>query len=165
MSTALPASLKPGALRAAQAVSCVTVGLAIAGLPVALACALGGVTDASAQAAVLAAALLAGSIPFAATGFLIALLIAPSAAPAIINLIYLPLSHASGVWIPVRELPHWLQLLASALPTYHLSQLALAVFGLDFASGGALHRAVLGGLPVLMLAAASVTFRRKEANA
>jgi ABC-2 type transport system permease protein len=165
MPTALSASLNPGAPRAAQAVSCVTASLIIAGLPVALTCAPGGVTDASAQAAVLAAAVLAGSIPFAATGFLIALLIAPSAAPAIINLIYLPLSFASGFWMPVRELPHWLQVLAPALPTYHLSQLALSVFGLAPSSGGPLHWAVLGRFAVLMLAAAWITFCRKEATA
>jgi ABC-2 type transport system permease protein len=66
--------------------------------------------------------------------------------------------------MPLSMLPHWLQVVAPALPTYHLAQIALAVFGFAPASGMALHWAVLGGFTVLMLAAAWITFQRSEAN-
>ena len=146
----------------AKVVSCAAFGLIIASVLMALGTALGGITISGAQAAALAGVVLAGSIPFAAMGFLIALLVPANAGPAIINLIYLPLSFASGFWLPVRALPHWLQVAAPALPTYHLAQIALAVFGLAPASGMVLHWAVLGAFTLLMLAAAWITFLRKD---
>lgn len=146
----------------AKIVSCAAFGLIIASVLMALGSALGGISISGIQAAALAGVVLAASIPFTAMGFLIALLVPPNAGAAIINLIYLPLSFASGFWMPVRDLPHWLQLAAPALPTYHLAQIALAVFGLAPASGMALHWAVLGGFTVLMLGAAWITFRRRE---
>jgi ABC-2 type transport system permease protein len=150
------------ALLGAKVVTCAAFGLIIASVLMALGTALGGITITGAQAAALAAVALAASIPFASMGFLLALLVPPNAAPAIINLIYLPLSFASGFWMPLRALPHWLQVVAPALPTYHLAQIALAIFGLAPASGMALHFAVLGGFTLLMLAAAWITFLRRE---
>jgi len=89
----------------------------------------------------------------------------PNAGPGIINLIYLPLSFASGFWMPESMLPHWLQAVAPVLPTYHLAQIALAIFGFAPATGMAVHWMVLGGFTVLMLAAAWITFVRSEAKA
>jgi ABC-2 type transport system permease protein len=149
----------------AKVVSCAAFALIIVSVLVALGTSLGGVSITYAQAAALAGIALAGSIPFAAMGFLIAFLVPPNAGPGIINLIYLPLSFASGFWMPVRLLPHWLQLVAPALPTYHLAQIALAVFGFAPAGGMAVHWAVLGGFTVLMVGAAWITFARSEANA
>jgi ABC-2 type transport system permease protein len=149
----------------AKGVSCAAFALIIVSVLMALGTSLGGVSITYAQAAALAGIALAGSIPFAAMGFLIAFLVPPNAGPGIINLIYLPLSFASGFWMPVRFLPHWLQLVAPALPTYHLAQIALAVFGFAPAGGMAVHWAVLGGFTVLMVGAAWITFARSEANA
>lgn len=149
----------------AKVVSCAAFGLIIAMVLVLLGSTLGGVTVTGAQAAALAGVVLAGAIPFTAMGFLIAYLVPPNAGPAVINLIYLPLSFASGFWMPVRALPHWLQAVAPALPTYHLAQIALAIFGFASPAGMALHWAVLVGFTVLMLAAAWITFLRSEAKA
>jgi ABC-2 type transport system permease protein len=157
--------MPPVAFLGAKLVSCAAFALIIATVLVALGSALGGIRIGILQAAELAGVVLAGSIPFAAMGLLLALLVAPSAGPAIINLIYLPLSFASGFWMPVRLLPHWLQAVAPALPTYHLAQIALAIFGFAPAAGMARHWAVLGGFTVLMLAAAWITFACREANA
>jgi ABC-2 type transport system permease protein len=148
----------------AKVASCAAFGLIITILLILLGGSLGGVTITVTQAAALAAIAVAGSIPFAAMGFLVACLVPPNAGPGIINLIYLPLSFASGFWMPLSMLPHWLQVVAPALPTYHLAQIALAVFGFAPAAGMALHWAVLGGFTVLMLAAAWITFLRSEAN-
>ncbi|MHB8812696.1 MAG: ABC transporter permease [Steroidobacteraceae bacterium] len=149
----------------AKVVSCAAFGLIIATLLMLLGTALGGITLTAAQAASLAGLAIAGSIPFAAMGFLVACLVPANAGPGIINLIYLPLSFASGFWMPVSMLPHWLQALAPALPTYHLAQIAFAALGLAPANGMALHWAVLGGFTLLMLAAAWINFLRSEAKA
>jgi len=149
----------------AKVVSSAAFGLIIATLLILLASSLGGVTVTASQAAALASVAIAGSIPFAAMGFLVAYLVPPNAGPGIINLIYLPLSFASGFWMPVSMLPHWLQVVAPALPTYHFAQIALALLGLAPTTGMALHWAVLGGFTLLMLAAAWITFLRSEANA
>lgn len=148
----------------AKVASCAAFGLIIAIVLILLGSSLGGITITARQAAALAGVALAGSIPFAATGFLVAFLVPPNAGPGVINLIYLPLSFASGFWMPVSMLPHWLQVMAPWLPTYHLAQIALAVFGLAPASGMALHWTVLGGFTVLMLVAAWINFLRSEAN-
>ncbi len=123
----------------------------------------GGVTVSLDQAARLAVIMLLGSIPFTALGLLIGLLVPANAGAGLINLIYLPLSFASGFFIPLRMLPHWVQRVAPALPTYHLAQLALAVFGFAPRSGALLHWLVLAGFSLLMFGAAWITFARREA--
>ncbi len=149
----------------AKVASCAAFALIIATLLILLGTALGGITLTGTQAAALAGIAIAGSIPFAAMGFLVAYLVPPNAGPGIINLIYLPLSFASGFWMPVSLLPHWLQAVAPALPSYHLAQIALASCGLAPANGMGVHWAVLGGFTLLMVAAAWITFLRSEANA
>ncbi|MGH8299150.1 MAG: ABC transporter permease [Steroidobacteraceae bacterium] len=149
----------------AKVASCAAFGLIIAIVLMLLGVTLGGITVTGHQAAALAGVALAGSIPFAAMGFLIAYLVPPNAGPAVINLIYLPLCPASGFWMPLSTLPHWLQVAAPALPTYHLAQIALATLGFAPASGMALHWAVLGGFTLLMLGAAWITFLRSEQKA
>jgi ABC-2 type transport system permease protein len=64
-------------------------------------------------------------------GLAIGYLAKPNSAPALVNLIYLPLSFCSGLWIPIFMLPHFLQQVAKALPPYHISQLALNAIGMS----------------------------------
>jgi ABC-2 type transport system permease protein len=45
-----------------------------------------------------------------------------NAAPAVANLIYLPMSFASGIFIPLSAMPSFLQKIAPYLPTYHYAQ-------------------------------------------
>ncbi|GGG91631.1 ABC transporter permease [Silvibacterium dinghuense] len=109
---------------------------------------------------------LAGAIPFASMGLLVSLLVPPTAGPGIINLIYLPMSFASGLWMPLDVLPKWMQHVAPALPAYHFAQIALHIFG--FArSGSSLsgHWEALLGFTCLMLGAAWLVFSRREAKA
>jgi ABC-2 type transport system permease protein len=72
------------------------------------------------------AVLLVGSLPFALLSLAVGFLASSSAAVAILNAILFPMSIASGLWIPLDTLPGWVQTIATFLPTYHLSQLALA---------------------------------------
>jgi ABC-2 type transport system permease protein len=90
----------------------------------------GGVRLPVATAAKLIGILVAGSIPFSAMGLAIGYFAKPNSAPSVVNLICLPMSFCSGLWIPLFLLPHGLQTLAKFLPPFHLSQLALNAVGL-----------------------------------
>lgn len=108
---------------------------------------------------------LLGSVPFAAMGMLVSVLVPANSAPGIINLIYLPMSFASGFWMPITLLPHWLQRIAPALPTYHLAQLALAIIGAAQPGSTIIHFQALAGYTLVMLGAAWIIFNRSEARA
>ncbi|TNC20279.1 hypothetical protein FHE66_01355 [Georgenia sp. 311] len=73
---------------------------------------------------VLVATLVGGVLAFAPLGFAIAYLARPRAATVIANLVFLPLSFASGFFFPLSELPDVLARVAPWLPTYHFGQLA-----------------------------------------
>lgn len=75
----------------------------------------------------LLATLVLGTLPFCALGLAVGMYAGAQSATAIINLIYLPVAFLSGLWVPLRLFPHWLQTLAPALPAYHLSQIALGI--------------------------------------
>ena len=49
--------------------------------------------------------LVLGAIPFCALGLGLGYLVGPNSAPPIVNLIYLPMSFLSGLWIPFEVLP------------------------------------------------------------
>ena len=107
-----------------------------------------------------------GSVSFASMGLLLALLVPANAAPGVVNLIYLPMSYLSGLWMPIRMMPHWLQQIAPALPTYHLAQLMLSIFGYqETGSSLTTHWNQLIGFTLLMAGLSWVVFQRKERNA
>jgi ABC-2 type transport system permease protein len=68
--------------------------------------------------------LLLGMIPFLCMGFAFGYLAGPTAAVAVINLIFLPMSFGSGIFIPVSQLPDFISKVAPYLPMYHLGHLA-----------------------------------------
>jgi ABC-2 type transport system permease protein len=150
----------------AKVMGCAAFAIIIVGLLLLLGVTLGGVTVTAAQVLELCGVIVAGSVPFTAMALLVALLVPPNSGPGIINLIYLPMSFASGFWMPVKYLPHFLQAIAPALPTYHLAQLALGIFGLAQPGGSMVqHWEVLFGFTLLMLGAAWIIFTRMEAKA
>lgn len=71
-----------------------------------------------------------GVLPFCALGMLVGTLVKGQGAPGVINLIYLPMSFLSGLWIPLPALPQALQHIAPIWPSAHLQQLALSSLGL-----------------------------------
>lgn len=75
------------------------------------------------------ACLLAGALPFIGLGLAIGYVTGPNSAPALANLVYLPLSFASGLFIPPNQLPPFVQRIAPFLPTYHAGQLAWSALG------------------------------------
>ncbi|HLJ77306.1 MAG TPA: ABC transporter permease [Acidobacteriaceae bacterium] len=149
----------------AKIISCACFGVVIVAALVLLGVTLGGAHVSLLQALELAGVILAGSVPFTAMALLIALLVPANSGPGIINLVYLPMSFASGFWMPVSILPHFIQKLAPALPTYHLAQLALGIFGEAQPGHAFTHWEALTGFTLLMLGMAWIIFTRGEAKA
>jgi ABC-2 type transport system permease protein len=149
----------------AKCASAVAFGLVIVSILTVIATTLGGVSLSSNELFKMLGITIVGSVTFASMGLLLALLVPANAAPGIVNLIYLPMSFLSGLWVPIRFMPHWLQSFAPALPTYHLSQLMLHIFGYADSMSLAAHWNALAGFILLMLGLSWLIFHRKEQNA
>jgi ABC-2 type transport system permease protein len=102
-----------------------------------------------------------GVLPFCAIGLFIGSVVSGQGAPALINLLYLPMAFLAGLWMPLSALPPFFADFAPLWPAYHLAQIALSVVGM--ADGGRV------GVHVLVLAAVSALFlglaRRRLARA
>lgn len=109
----------------------------------------------------LAAALVLGAAPFCALGLAVGYLAGPNSAPPMVNMIYLPMAFASGLWMPLNILPKFVQDIAPFLPPYHLAQLALSAAGMS-PDPAAKHVFALVGFTVLFLLLAGVGFLRDE---
>lgn len=90
-----------------------------------------------------------GVLPFAALGLWLGCLVGGEGAPAVINLVYLPMAFLSGLWLPLSMLPAVLSQLAQLWPAYHLAQIALRVVGKDAGQPLILHVAVLALVTVV----------------
>ncbi len=110
----------------------------------------------------LLATLVAGSLPFSALGLAIGYFAGPQSAPGVINLIYLPMSFCSGLWVPYMFLPKVVRQIALALPPYHLSQLALGVVGAGNHDAAATHWEVLLAFTLICLGVARIGFQRDQ---
>jgi ABC-2 type transport system permease protein len=104
----------------------------------------------------------AAAIPFSCLGLAMAFLVPPAAAGGIANLIYLPMSFLSGLWMPLRFLPHILQTIAPIFPTYHLAQLMYAALGAPSIGNSLSHWLSLFGFTLVMLGVSWLAFRRLE---
>ena len=102
-----------------------------------------------------------GVLPFCAIGLFVGSAVSGQAAPAIINLVYLPLSFLSGLWLPLSVLPPFLRDIAPLWPAYHLGQLASAAVRQPSSGATLVHVAALAATALLFLALA----RRKLARA
>ncbi|MCC5853266.1 MAG: ABC transporter permease [Alkalimonas sp.] len=108
----------------------------------------------------LALTLLLGTLPFAFIGLIVGLSMSDKAAPAMVNLLYLPMAFLSGLWVPITMLPQLLQQLAWLWPSYHVSQIGLKVIAMDQAHALWLHLLILLISSLLLAALASWLFRR-----
>ena len=150
----------------AKCASAVAFGVIIVSVLTVIGTAFGGVSLTGAELGKMLGLTLAGSISFASMGLLLALVIPANAAAGVVNLIYLPMSYLSGLWMPIRFMPHWLQMIAPALPTYHLAQLMLSIYGYqEKGSSVAAHCNALIGFTLVMLGLCWMLFSRRERNA
>jgi ABC-2 type transport system permease protein len=124
--------------------------------------ALGGVRMPVLDFAKLLAVLVAGSLPFSAMGLALGYFTGPNSAPATINLIYLPMSFCSGLWVPFMFLPKFVRQIALVLPPYHLSQLALGIVGAGRHESAATHWEVLLAFTMICLGVARLGFQRDQ---
>jgi ABC-2 type transport system permease protein len=114
------------------------------------------------QVLTLSIILVFGGLPFCLLGLTLGLLLKAESAPAVVNLVYLPMSFVSGLWIPITMLPNFLQSLAEFLPPYHLSQLALKVVALDTGGSVGKHLAILALFSIVFFGLAIMAFNEKS---
>lgn len=112
--------------------------------------------------AALLGTLLLGALPFCALGVALGYASGPNSAAAVVNLVYLPMVFASGLWIPIEQLPGFMQRLAPFLPPYHYAQLALGTMGADRGGAAWLHLLALLAFTALFLGVALWAYRRDE---
>jgi ABC-2 type transport system permease protein len=108
----------------------------------------------------LAAALVAGTAPFALLGVAIGYWAPPRGALPIANLLYLVLSYAGGLWFRPQHLPHLVERASHFLPTRALADvLAAPALGaaMPWRSWGA-----LAGFAGVFCAVATLGYRRDE---
>jgi ABC-2 type transport system permease protein len=127
-----------------------------------LALAFGGVELAPDTWLLVALAVVLGAVPFCAFGLLLGSLGSPNAAPALVNLVHLPMAFLSGMWIPIQGLPPALRQAARFLPGYHYTQLALKPLGADLGQAAWLHVGVLAAFGLACLAGAAWLWSREE---
>lgn len=154
--------MPPFAYFAAKVAMAMTFSAIVVALLFLLGTTLGGVHLTAAETVKLLGTLVVGSLPFCAMGLAIGYFCGPNSAVAVINLIYLPLSFCSGLWVPLMFLPKLLQRFAHLLPPYHLAQLALSVFGGGQNESNWIHWEVLAGFTLICLGVARIGFQRDE---
>lgn len=122
----------------------------------------GGVSLATTQWISTFVVLLTGVLPFCVIGLLIGLLVKAQAAAAVVNLIYLPMSFLSGLWIPVMQFPELLQKIATFLPPFHFAQLVLKIQGSDIGMAWWIHVLALIAYTIVFGLLAVRAFRHAE---
>jgi ABC-2 type transport system permease protein len=88
-----------------------------------------------------------GVLPFCAMGLFVGSIVSGQAAPAIVNLIYLPMAFLSGLLFPIPV--KFLQQITPIWPSHHLGQLAVAAANGPFTGTIGNHVAALAGVTVL----------------
>ena len=155
---ALP--MPPGAYLFAKMAMAMLFSLLISVMLAVLASTLGGVSLAPWQWMALVAINVVGVLPFCAIGLFVGTLVGGQGAPAVLNLLYLPMAFLSGLWLPLKMLPQILSTIAPAWPPYHLSQVALRVVGMDDGGAMVVHVVVLVVLTAVFFALARRRLRQ-----
>jgi len=135
-----------------QAILLIIPGLA---LLVALALTYGHVHLAAGRLGLLVAVLVLGTIPFCALGLVIGLMFDSQTAQVAQMITLLVLAFLGGIFIQWSSLPHGMQLIGKALPSYHLAQL-----GWNAAGGRALGLANIAALAAWTAGLAAVALWR-----
>ncbi|MEM9056216.1 MAG: ABC transporter permease [Pseudomonadota bacterium] len=101
-------------------------------------------------------------VPFSLLGLTIGFLFSSRAAVAVANLAFLLLAVLGGLWLPARLFPEVMQMLALALPSFHLAEVSLSVVDTAREHQPALHLAVAAAMTVLFALAAGAAWKRQE---
>ncbi len=138
---ALP--MPPGAMLLAKIAMAMLFAAITSLLVTTLAITLGHVALSPLQFSALLAIDVLGVLPFCAIGLFIGSVVSGHGAPALINLLYLPMAFLAGLWLPLGSLPAFFSTMAPAWPAYHLAQIALSVVGMGDGSSLWMHAIVL----------------------
>ena len=148
------APMPPGAYLLAKMAMAALFALIIYLVLATMAATLGGVRLHFGQWLLLGTIAACGVLPFCALGLMIGSRANASGAPALVNLIYLPMAFLSGLWMPLTLLPDFIARIAPLWPAYHLAQLALATIGQGDGSALLPHIAALLGFTAICFAVA-----------
>jgi ABC-2 type transport system permease protein len=154
--------MPPLALFAGKLAMSLLFGAGVIALLIGLGLGPGHVRLPAATLAELAAVLVAGALPFAAMGLAVGYWAGPNSAPALCNLLSLPMAFASGLWIPYPMLPSLVRQIARGLPAYHYAQLALGVIGAGSHQPAAGSLLYLAGFTAVMLLLARAGYLHDE---
>lgn len=154
--------MPPGALLLAKLAMAMLFATLISLLLALISATLGGVRLAPLQWMLLLVVNIVGMLPFCALGLYLGTLFGGNAAPAVINVLFLPMSFLSGLWIPLTMLPALLGRVAVVWPAYHLGQIALKVVGFDQGQPLWMHAAVLAAMTAAFL---GLAYRRLARDA
>ncbi len=116
----------------------------VSGVVFALGAAFGGVRMGLTQWLVLWSAMVLGSIPFATLGFVLGYLASSNSAPAMVNIVAMPMAFLSGLFVPVQFMPKFVQHIAPAMPAFHLARIGQAIVGMQGSDPVFLTRARTG---------------------
>jgi len=141
--------MPPGAYLVAKMAMAMLFAAIILLLLGALAAGVAGVRLSPMRWLALATTCLLGVLPFSALGLWLGTCVGGRGAPALINLVYLPMAFLSGLWVPLTLLPPFLQAAAPAWPAYHLAQIAQRAAGVDEGRPVWLHAGVLAAVTAL----------------
>jgi ABC-2 type transport system permease protein len=118
------------------------------------------------ETAKLLGVVVAGAIPFGALGLIFGLIAPANAAPGLMNILYLPMSFFSGLWIPLNFLPPWVGKIGLFMPSYHLAQLAFRAVGFSMDSiPSSTHWLALAGFTCIFTGIGWIAFRRANMKA
>jgi ABC-2 type transport system permease protein len=154
---ALP--MPPGAYLLGKMLMAMAAAGGVILLLLAMALSLGHVALSPFQAGALLLTGMLGVLPFCALGMFVGTLIKGQGAPGVLQLIYLPMSFLSGLWMPLPLLPSFVQRIAPMWPSYHLHRLALAAVGMNRAAL-LVHVLVLAGFAAGFMLLAARRLRR-----
>jgi hypothetical protein len=95
-----------------------------------------------------------GVLPFCAMGLTVGTLVSGQAAPAVINIVYLPMAFLSGTFFPLEAAGPFLAGMGPIWPSFHLTQLALDAVGQPHLGSAWSHVAALLGFTIVFFSIA-----------
>ena len=126
--------------------------------------AFGGVRLGSSEWLLLGTSLILGSIPFATLGFVLGYVATSNSAPAMVNLVAMPMAFLSGLFVPVQFLPKFVQDIAPVMPAYHLAKIGQAIVGMAGSGSILSHVFALAQMTVIFAIAGWFVWRREESR-